>query len=54
MDFRGEKRRNATHESTTAPEAKLYKKAKGPEAKRSYLGYPFLGYPLMENQNGLV
>lgn len=31
--FRGEKRANATHASTTDPDARLYKKAKGPEAK---------------------
>lgn len=49
VDFRGEKRRNATHESTTDPEAKLYKKAQGREAKLSYLGHL-----LMENRNGLV
>lgn len=49
VDFRGEKRSNATHQSTTDPEAKLYKKAKGREAKLSYLGHV-----LMENRNGLV
>lgn len=49
VDFRGEKRSNATHQSTTDPEARLYKKAKGHEAKLSYLGHV-----LMENRNGLV
>jgi transposase len=49
VNFRGEKRTNDTHESTTDPEARLYKKAKGKEAK---LGY--LGHVLMENRNGLV
>lgn len=49
MDFRGEPRGNATHESTTDPDARLFKKAKGQEAK---LGY--LGHVLMENRNGLV
>jgi transposase len=49
VDFRGEKRSNATHHSTTDPEARLSKKARGQEAK---LGY--LGHVLMENRNGLV
>jgi transposase len=49
VDFRGEPRSNATHESTTDPGARLFKKAKGQEAK---LGY--LGHVLMENRNGLV
>jgi transposase len=40
---------NDTHPSTTDPEARLYKKAKGQEAK---LG--FLGHLLMENRHGLV
>ena len=37
-DFHGEKRSNDTHASTTEPEAKLYKKGKGKEAKLSYIG----------------
>jgi transposase len=49
VNFRGEKRSNDTHASTTDPEARLYKKAKGQEAK---LG--FLGHLLMENRHGLV
>ncbi len=49
VNFRGEKRRNDTHQSTTDPEARLYKKAQGHEAK---LGY--LGHVLMENRHGLV
>src|SRR5512142_2547049 len=49
VEFRGEKRSNDTHQSTTGPEARLYKKAKGQEAKLSYLGHV-----LMENRNGLV
>jgi transposase len=49
VDFRGEKRTNATHASTTDPDARLYKKAKGQEAK---LGY--LGHVLMENRTGLI
>ena len=49
VDFHGEKRKNQTHESTTVPEARLFKKSKGSEAK---LGY--LGHVLMENRNGLL
>jgi transposase len=49
VDFRGEKRCNETHQSTTDPEARLYKKAQGQEAK---LGY--LGHLLMDNRNGLA
>lgn len=48
-DFHGERRRNATHESRTDPEARLYRKGRGKEAK---LGY--LGHVLMENRNGLA
>ncbi len=49
VDFHGEKRSNATHASTTDPEAKLAKKGKGKEAKLSYTGHV-----LMENRNGLA
>ena len=49
VDFRGAPRSNATHESTTDPEARLFKKAKGQEAKLAYLGHV-----LMENRHGLV
>src|SRR5271169_4316252 len=48
VDFHGEKRSNATHASTTDPEAKLAKKGKGKEAKLSYKGNV-----LMENRNVL-
>jgi transposase len=48
-NFRGEVRTNATHESTTDPEAKLYRKGPGKEAKLCYMGHV-----LMENRNGLV
>ena len=41
--------RTRTHESTTDPEARLFRKSKGSEAK---LGY--LGHVLMENRNGLL
>jgi transposase len=49
VNFHGERRTNATHQSTTDPEARLYRKAKGHEAKLSYLGHV-----LMENRHGLV
>jgi transposase len=49
LDFRGERRTHATHASTTDPEARLYKKATGHEAKLAYLGHV-----LMENRHGLV
>jgi transposase len=49
VDFHREKRKNQTHESTTDPDARLFKKSKGSEAK---LGY--LGHVLMENRNGLL
>jgi transposase len=48
-DFHGEKRSNDTHASTTDPEARLYRKGQGKEAKLC-----FLGHVLMENRNGLV
>lgn len=48
-DFRGEKRSNATHASTTDPDAKLYRKGPGMEAKLA-----FLGHALMENRSGLL
>jgi transposase len=48
-DFHGKKRKNDTHASTTDPEAKLYKKADGREAKLSYMGHA-----VMENRNGLA
>jgi transposase len=49
VDFRGEKRGNETHASTTDPEARLAKKSKGKEAKLSYSAHA-----LMENRNGLL
>ena len=49
VDFRGEKRSNATHASTTDPDAKLYRKGPGMEAKLA-----FLGHALMENRSGLI
>jgi transposase len=49
VDFHGEKRSNATHASTSDPEARLAKKGKGKEAKLS-----FTGHVLMENRSGLA
>jgi transposase len=37
-DFRGEKRSNATHASTTDPDARLYRKGEGKEAKLCFMG----------------
>ena len=48
VDFRGEKRSNRTHASTTDPEAMLYRKGPGMEARLC-----FIGHALMENRNGL-
>jgi transposase len=48
-DFHGERRSNETHASTADPEAKLYKKGKGKEAKLSYIGNV-----MTENRNGFV
>jgi transposase len=49
VDFHGEKRSNTTHRSTTDPDARLYKKGKGKEAKLC-----FMGHALMENRHGLL
>jgi len=49
VDFHGEKRSNATHQSTTDPDAQLVRKSRGHAA---ILGYR--GHVLMENRHGLV
>src|SRR5579885_72442 len=49
VDFHGERRSNATHHSTTDPDARVYRKGPGREAKLCYMGHV-----LMENRNGLV
>ena len=49
VNFHGQRRSNTTHSSTTDPEARLYKKGRGKEAKLAYLGHV-----LMENRNGLI
>src|SRR6476620_12506918 len=38
-DFRGQKRSNETHASTTDPESRLYRKAAGREARLCYMGH---------------
>jgi len=49
VDFHGEKRTNATHQSRTDPDARLCRKGPGKEAKLSYMGQA-----LMENRHGLL
>jgi hypothetical protein len=49
VDFRGERRRNETHASTTDPEARRLRKGPGKEAKLT-----FLGHALRENRHGLL
>jgi len=49
VDFKGQQRKNDTHQSTTDPDARLLKKGKGKESKLC-----FMGHALMENRNGLV
>src|SRR5712675_334364 len=48
-NFHGDKRSNQTHESKTDPDAKLYRKSAGGEARLSYLGHT-----LVENCSGLI
>jgi transposase len=49
IDFKGERRSNVTHQSTTDPDARLYRKGRNREAR---LGY--LGHVVMENRSGLL
>jgi IS5 family transposase len=49
VDFHGEARSNATHVSTTDPEARLIRRSRGTAAKLAYHGHV-----LMENRHGLV
>ena len=49
VNFHGESRRNATHQSTTDPEAMLHRKGGGKEARLCYLGHI-----LLDNRQGLV
>ncbi len=49
VNFHKQKRANDTHESTTDPEARLYRKSGGKEARLAYVGHV-----LTENRNGMV
>jgi transposase len=49
VNFHGEKRKNETHASMTDPDARLYRKGQGKEAKLAYLGHV-----LLDNRHGLV
>jgi transposase len=49
VDFRGQRRSNDTHRSRTDPEAKLYRKGLGKEAKLSHMGHA-----VGENRHGLI
>jgi transposase len=49
VNFHGERRSNATHQSMTDPDARLFRKGNGREAKLCYMGHV-----LMENRHGLV
>ena len=48
-DFHGERRRNDTHASTTDPDARLFRKGRGKEARLCHMGHL-----LMENRSGLI
>jgi transposase len=49
VDWRGERRANATHRSSTDPEARLARKGNGKETKLCYAGHS-----LTENRHGLI
>ena len=49
VDWRGERRGNATHRSRTDPEARLARKGRGKEARLCYAGHS-----LTENRSGLI
>jgi hypothetical protein len=49
VNFRGARRKNDTHSSTTDPDARLYRKGEGQPAPLVYMGHV-----LMENRSGLV
>jgi len=51
VDFHGEQRANATHQSTTDPEARLARKGAGKEAKLSYAGH---GAPRRRGKEALM
>jgi len=49
VDFKGQKRKNDTHHSTTDPDARLFRKSIGSSSKLCYMGYI-----LIENRNGMI
>jgi hypothetical protein len=49
LDLHGEKRKNDTHSSTTDPDARLFRKGAGKEAKLCHMGHS-----MMENRNELI
>jgi transposase len=49
VDFRGKRRSNKTHCSTTDPDALLAKRSQGDKSRLSYLGHA-----VTENRNGLI
>ncbi len=49
VDFKGQKRSNATHTSRTDPEAMLFRKSNNTAAELSYMGHL-----LIENRSGLI
>jgi transposase len=49
VNFRGERRKNDTHQSTTDPDARMYRKSDGHPARLVYMGHV-----LMENRSGLI
>lgn len=49
VDFKGQKRSNATHESTTDPDARLYRKSAGQSSRLC-----MMGHILTENRNGMI
>jgi transposase len=48
-NFHGQERKNDTHQSTTDPDAKLYRKSSNAESKLSYVGHT-----LVENRSGMI
>ena len=48
-DFHGEQRSNHSHASTTDPDARLFRKGRGKEARLCHMGHL-----LMENRHGLI
>lgn len=49
VDFKGQKRKNDTHHSTTDPDARLFRKSIGSSSKLCYMGHI-----LIENRNGMI